>query len=151
MTFDEIVTGVRYLAGQIEMTRDEVIRFAKDWDPQPFHLSDEGAKANPLFGRLSASGWHTILLMQAKIDHFIKGTGLIGLAGGGVDGITWARPVFPPERLTVIIEFLEARASRSRPELGILKIRCDAYGLDEELAASMKITAMLDRTATRAV
>ena len=145
MRFDDILAGSRYRIATAEVERDAVVRFAAEWDPQPFHLSDEGARANPLMGRLSASGWQTVLLMQMACDSFVRSTGLVGLAGGGVDEIRWLRPVFPPERLTIWLTFADARASRSRPELGIVTFRLDAYGLDSTQVATMAIKGFFAR------
>ncbi|WP_232476201.1 MaoC/PaaZ C-terminal domain-containing protein [Flavisphingomonas formosensis] len=150
LSFDAIAPGSRFRIGAVTVSREAVIAFASEWDPQPFHLSDQGGAANPLFGRLAASGWHTVLLMQLEVDRFMRGTGLIGLAGGGVDEIRWIRPVFPPERLTIFVEFAAARASRSRPERGILTLRNDAYDRAGGHVARVSITAFFARKGANA-
>ena len=145
LTFDTIAIGSRYRIGAVALSREAVIAFAAEWDPQPFHLSDAGGAANPLFGRLAASGWHTVLLMHLEVDRFMQGTGLKGLAGGGVDEIRWIRPVFPPDRLTLVLEFAAARPSRSRPDRGILTLRTDAYDGQGAHVATLSITAFFAR------
>lgn len=150
LTFDTVVPGSRYRIGAVTVSREAVIAFASEWDPQPFHLSDEGGAANPLFGRLAASGWHTVLLMQLAVDRFMQGTGLKGLAGGSVDEIRWLRPVFPPDRLTIFVAFAAARPSRSRPDRGILTLRTDAYDGDGGHVATLAITAFFAREGANA-
>lgn len=145
LEFDTIVPGSRYRIGTVEMTREAVIAFAAEWDPQPFHLSDEGGAANPLFGRLSASGWHTVLMMQLEVDRFMRGTGLVGLAGGGVEQIRWIKPVFPPARLTIFVTFAKIRVSRSRPDRGILTLRVDAQDERGMPVAAFSITGFFAR------
>lgn len=127
------------------MTRDATIEFASRYDPQPFHLNDEGAAANPIFGRLSASGWHTAVMMQMLVSEFTKKLGLIGLAGGGVQGLQWFSPVFPPERLLVDLEFVAVRSSKTKPGRGIAVMRVVAARNENEPVAELVITGIFSR------
>lgn len=95
--------------------------FARDYDPQPFH-TDETAAAATFFGELVASGWHTMAVtMRLIVDGEFKPAG--GVIGGGVDEFRWPMPVRPGDTLTVVSEVVESRASRSRPEIGLVRVR----------------------------
>jgi acyl dehydratase len=116
------------LVGQVEefgrylVSRDEVLRFAKDYDPQPFHLDDDAAAAT-YFGRLAASGWHTCAMtMRMMVDHW-QAEGVQSLGSPGVEDLKWLVPVYPGDVLSVRQETLDVRASRSRPEMGIVRAR----------------------------
>lgn len=122
--FEDFKVGDRRRFGHYEVTRDEVLDFARRWDPQPFHLSDEGAAATH-FGSLSASGWHTaamtmamVVAEQGKDD---DGSGSLGAVG--IDNLRWLKPVKPGDVLSVETEVIEARASASRPEMGSIRNR----------------------------
>lgn len=145
LRFDDLAVGMRLRAGRASVTREAVIAFASEWDPQPFHMSDEGGAANPVFGRLSSSGWQTVLLMQLVVDRYIKRTGLNGLAGGGVDSIRWILPVYPPEELDIWLEIVAVRPSASRPERGILTFRTEAYDARGEGVCTFDITGIFLR------
>ncbi len=120
LTFDDIKVGDRFVIGAYEMTREAIIDFASKYDPQPWHLSDEGAAANPVFGRLSASGWHTTVVISMLVDRFWKSTRVRGMAGGGVDGLRWMAPVFAGDVLTGEVTIIVARTSASKPDRGII-------------------------------
>ena len=113
-----------------QISREEIVEFARQFDPQPFHLDEEAARRSP-YGGLIASGWHTAALcMRMVVDHaFGSGTGTLGdgitgsLGSPGVDELRWLWPVRPADTLTVRIEVLEARPSRSKPDRGLIKLR----------------------------
>lgn len=108
-------------SGVLSVSEEEIVAFAREFDPQPFHLSADEA-VGTFFGRLVASGWHT-----AALTIRLMTGGELELAGGmiglGIDGISWPRPVLPGDALRLESEILEMRVSRSRPDWGILKIR----------------------------
>ena len=106
---------------RLRVERDAIIAFAKEFDPQPFHL-DEQAARDTLFGGLAASGWHTAALtMRLLVESELKPAG--GIVGAGFDEFRWPRPVRPGDELRVESELLEVRPSKSRPEQGIIKVR----------------------------
>jgi acyl dehydratase len=122
--FEDLPVGRIDRFGDLEVTRDDVVDFARKYDPQPFHLDDDAAAANPLFGRLAASGWHTAAMgMRMTVDFWEAQGGRGILSGAGIDELRWRRPVYPGDRLRCESEVLEARPSASRPELGIVRIR----------------------------
>jgi acyl dehydratase len=123
--------GERYLedfaVGQIfgsarqRIDADQIKKFAAEFDPQPFHLDEEAARAS-IFQGLAASGWHTAALtMRLLVDGELKPAG--GLVGAGFDEFRWPRPVRPGDELRVESEVLEVRPSKSRPGQGLVKVR----------------------------
>ena len=118
--FEDLEVGAETLFGHYDVTREEVLEFARKYDPQPFHLSDEAA-AKTHFGRLAASGWHTAAMTMAVIVRAITAEPLAGLGSPGVDELRWLKPVHPGDRLTVRGKILEKTPSRSKPDLGSIR------------------------------
>lgn len=119
--FEDFVPGEITTFGAYLVTKEEVIAFASQFDPQPFHLDEEAGRASML-GGLAASGWHTCaIMMRLMFDHFMDGSTSIGAPG--IDEVRWIRPVFPGDVLSVRREILEARPSASRPDRGIVRFR----------------------------
>jgi acyl dehydratase len=114
---DDLEVGQETHFGHYDVTREEVLEFARKYDPQPFHLSDEAA-AKTHFGRLAASGWHTAAMAMAVIARHVVETEQAGLGSPGVDELRWLKPVYPGDRLTVSSKIVEVRPSRSKPEIG---------------------------------
>ncbi len=128
--FEDIAVGAKSSFGRYEVTRDEVIAFARKYDPQPFHLSDEAA-ARTHFGRLSASGWHTCAMVMSMIVENLKNHQQAGLGSPGVDELRWLKPVYPGDTLRCETEVIEKRQSQSRPEMGIFKSRMTVFNQDD--------------------
>lgn len=120
--FEDLEIGVEQTYGSVEVTREEVIDFARKWDPQPFHLSDEAA-AKTHFGRIAASGWHTCAMTMGVIARYVVQHEQAGLGSPGVDDLRWLKPVYPGDTLTVYGEVLEKTPSRSKPEIGSFRTR----------------------------
>jgi acyl dehydratase len=114
---EDLEIGAETRFGSYEVTREEVIEFARKYDPQPFHLSDEAA-AKTHFGRLAASGWHTCAMAMAVIARHVVDTEQAGLGSPGVDELRWLKPVYPGDTLHVSSKIVEVRPSRSKPEIG---------------------------------
>ncbi|HEV2867040.1 MAG TPA: MaoC family dehydratase [Allosphingosinicella sp.] len=115
--FEDLEVGAHTYFGSYEVTREEVLEFARKYDPQPFHLSDEAA-AKTHFGRLAASGWHTCAMAMAVIARKVVEQEQAGLGSPGVDNLRWLRPVFPGDTLHVRSTIVEKTPSRSKPEIG---------------------------------
>ena len=113
--FEDLEVGEETYFGRYEVTREEVIEFARKYDPQPFHLSDEEA-AKTYFGRLSASGWHTAAMAMSVIAKHLEEQA--GLGSPGVDELRWLKPVYPGDTLHVRGTILEKTPSRSKPDIG---------------------------------
>ena len=114
---DDLEVGQETYFGSTEVTREEVIDFARRYDPQPFHLSDEAA-AKTHFGRLAASGWHTCAMAMAMIARHVNQTEQAGLGSPGVDNLRWLKPVYPGDTLHVSSTVVDVRPSRSKPDIG---------------------------------
>ena len=127
--FEDVTVGEIARFGNYPVTREEVTEFARRYDPQPFHLSDEAAAATH-FGRLSASGWHTCAMMMAMFVAQMEEHADVSLGSPGMDELRWLRPVYPGDTLSVETELLEARRSASRPEMGITKSRMTVFNQD---------------------
>lgn len=104
--------------GSITPTREEIIAFASQFDPQPFHLDEEAAKAS-VFRGLCASGWHTCsLAMRLMVTNFLHQTTSLG--SPGLDGVKWPRPVFPGDTLRLQHTVLETKPMSKRPDVGMV-------------------------------
>ena len=123
--WDDLAVGYTDQFGPIHVDRDEVLAFARRYDPQPFHL-DDAAAAQTHFGRLAASGWHTCaMMMGALVERWQSIPGWMegSLGALGLDELRWRKPVHPGDTLHGTSEIIEKIESRSRPDMGILKIR----------------------------
>ena len=115
---DMAVGEVRDL-GSLTPTREEVIAFATQFDPQPFHLDDEAAKAS-VFGALSASGWHTCAMaMRLMVTNFLQETSSLG--SPGIEGLKWLKPVYPNDTLRLQSTVLETKSMSKRPDVGMTR------------------------------
>ena len=128
--FEDLEVGKQTLFGSRAVTREEVLEFARKYDPQPFHLSDEAA-AKTHFGRLSASGWHTCAMTMGVIARHVVGEEQAGLGSPGIDELRWLKPVYPGDTLTVRGEIIEKTPSRSKPEIGSFRTRTTVTNQDE--------------------
>ena len=137
---DDLEVGQTTYFGSYEVTREEVIEFARKYDPQPFHLSDEAA-AKTHFGRLAASGWHTCAMSMAVIARHVVATEQAGLGSPGVDELRWLKPVFPGDTLHVSSRIVEVRPSRSKPEIG--SFRSETIVTNQEEAPVLTFTSIV--------
>ena len=128
--FEDIAIGAETDFGSYEVTREEVIDFARKYDPQPFHLSDEEA-AKTHFGRLAASGWHTCAMTMAVIARKVVDDEQAGLGSPGVDELRWLKPVYPGDTLRVRGKIIEKTPSRSKPEIGSFRTETIVTNHDE--------------------
>ena len=115
--FEDLEVGAETDFGSYDVTREEMLEFARKYDPQPFHLSDEQA-AQTHFGRMSASGWHTAAMTMAVIARYVVEHRQAGLGSPGIDELRWRKPVYPGDTLHVRGKIIEKTPSRSRPEMG---------------------------------
>ena len=119
--FEDYVPGLTVDCGSFTMNEADIIAFAKEYDPQPFHVDPVAAKDGP-YGGLIASGWHTTsMMMRQLVEHFVSPESSLGAAG--VDEIRWPRPVRPGDTLHVRATVLDARRSGSKPDRGIVTHR----------------------------
>lgn len=142
--FEDVSVGDTRSYGRYEVTREEVLAFAQKYDPQPFHLSDEGAAATH-FGRLAASGWHTTAMTMAMTVAAMDDRPMASLGAAGIDELRWLKPVYPGDVLRVETEILEKRPSNSRPEMGSIRQRTTVFNQDGKPVMSF-IAIVLIRT-----
>ncbi len=118
---EDFAVGQTYGSGSLRVDEARVKSFASEFDPQPFHLDDAAARAS-VFRGLAASGWHTAAMtMRLLVDGDLKPAG--GIVGLGFDEFRWPAPVRPGDELHVESEILDVRASKSRPQEGVIKVR----------------------------
>lgn len=127
---DDFAVGQVYRgAGRRRVSAEEIKGFAAEFDPQPFHL-DEAAARGTFFDGLAASGWHTAALtMRLLVDSGLRAAN--GLVGAGFEELRWPHPVRPGDELCVETEVLGVRASKSRPDIGLVRIRITTLNQDE--------------------
>jgi acyl dehydratase len=129
--------------GRYDVTRDAALAFAREFDPQPFHLDDAAAEAS-LFGRLSASGWHTCAIaMRMLCDGYLLESASLG--SPGIEKLSWLKPVYPGDVLHLRVEVLEARPMASRPTVGLVRSRTIVLNQDDEAVLSMEGVGMFRR------
>lgn len=133
--------------GACHVTREEVIAFAARYDPQPFHLDDAAAAANPIFGRLAASGWHTCAMVMRMLTDAWTEDGHFSLGGTGADELRWTKPVYPGDILSVETEILSKSAPRSRPDIGFVNFRLTVFNQHDEVVMTMKVSNIQKRRA----
>jgi acyl dehydratase len=127
--FEDFAVGDHFAAGPVVATQEAIIDFAREFDPQPFHI-DPAAAMHSLFGGLAASGWHTAALTMRMIIESDMGIpwGVVGL---GVDELRWFKPVRPGDRLRLESEVVEARPSASKPDRGTIRMRSQTLNQDD--------------------
>ena len=128
--FEDIRVGTKSSFGHYQVTREEVLTFARKYDPQAFHLSDEAA-AKTHFGRISASGWHSCAMVMSMVVENIKKSDQAGLGSPGVDELRWIKPVYPGDTLRCETEVLEKRRSGKRPEMGSFRSKLSVFNQDD--------------------
>lgn len=136
--FEDYAPGLTVDCGRFSVDEAEIIAFAAQYDPQPFHVDRDAAKEGP-YGGIIASGWHTTsLMMRNVVEHFVSAES--GLGAAGIDEIRWPRPVRPGDTLHVRATVLEARRSQSKPDRGIIKSRMELTNQDGETAMTLTAT-----------
>ena len=138
--FEDMQVGLKRSFGRYEVTLDEVLEFARKYDPQPFHLSDEAA-AETHFGRLAASGWHTCAMTMSMNVEAMKDNPSAGLGAAGVDELRWLKPVYPGDTLRCETEVMETRPSNSRPDIGSIRSQTTTFNQHDEPV--MRFTAIV--------
>ena len=126
--------------GKMTVNRDEIVRFASQFDPQPFHL-DEAAGERSLFAGLVASGWHTAsMAMRIICDAYLLQSSSLG--SPGIEALQWLLPVRPGDTLRVRLTVLEARPLKSRPGVGLVKSRHDVLNQHDQVVMRMEAYGM---------
>ena len=122
--FDDYALGSTYECGSVSIDQASMVAFAKEFDPQPFHVDPAAAAAGP-YGGLIASGWHTAaLVMRLLVENYLAAESSLGSAG--MDELRWPHPVRPGDTLRVRATVVESRRSLSKPDRGIVKTMVEA-------------------------
>ncbi len=149
LTFEDFPPGRFGSYGPRHVTREEMLGFAAEFDPQPMHLDEEAAKRSMLKG-LSGSGWHLCsVMMRMMFDGYIGRTASLG--SPGVNELKWLAPFRPGDDLTLDVDVAEARVSRSRPETGIVTFKCSVRNAAGQVLAEMTSPIIVKRREAAAV
>jgi acyl dehydratase len=145
LTFEDFPPGHFGTFGPRRVTREEILAFAAEFDPQPMHL-DEAAAAKSMLKGLSASGWHLCsITMRMMFDGYIGRTASLG--SPGVNELRWLAPLRPGDDLTLDIEVMEARVPRSRPSTGIVTFKTIVRNAAGQLLCEMVSPIIVERRA----
>lgn len=142
--FEDLSPGLSWRAGPVMVTEADIIAYARQFDPQPFHTDPEAAAAHRLFRGLAASGWHTASLSMrlfATADSAIAG----GIIGNGIDELRWPRPVRPGDSLTLTCEVIELRPPAPGKSVGWARIRNTTTNQNGETVQSLVATLSVPR------
>lgn len=141
--YEDFTPGDVHDLGSHTFTKDEIVAFAEEYDPQPFHVDEAAAEAS-MFGGLIASGWHTgSVCMRHLVDNLLSETASLGARG--VDEFRWYRPVRPGDTLTVRGEVVRTEPSESDPTRGYMDYKCSMVNEDDEEVLSMTGLLMIQR------
>jgi acyl dehydratase len=141
--FEDFAVGQIYGSGRRWVEADRIKSFAREFDPQPFHL-DEATARDTFFGGLAASGWHTAALtMRLLVDSELNIAG--GIIGAGIDELRWPRPVRPGDELRLESEVMEVRPSKSRSDIGLVKVRTTTFNQKDEPVQMMVSSLVVPR------
>jgi acyl dehydratase len=141
--FEDYVEGDVHRFGSIAVEGDEVVAFAKRFDPQPFHIDPEAAKLTQ-FGGIIASGWHTAALaMRLFADNYL--TQVASFASPGVDELRWLKPVRPGDTLSMRVTVLKAAASKSKPDRGAVTSLVEVFNQVDEAVMTFTCVNLIGR------
>ncbi len=141
--WEDFQPGAVAIYGPRLVTREEIVAFAAEFDPQPMHL-DEAAAAHTLLGGLGASGWHTCCLMMRIIcDGFLLNSSSMGAPG--IEEVKWLAPMRPGTQIRVRATVLETRASAKRPEMGLAKMKIEVLDDSDTIIMILGTTFMMGR------
>jgi acyl dehydratase len=141
--WEDFTKGRVFEHGPRRMPRDEMIAFAAEFDPQPMHL-DEAAARETMLGGLAASGWYVCcILMRMCVDSFVGQSSSMGAPG--VEEVKWLRPVRPGDDLTLRSTVLDSRASKSRPDMGLVRFEFSLFDAEGRHAVTLITSLMMGR------
>jgi acyl dehydratase len=145
LTFEDFPPGHFGTFGPRRVTREEILTFATEFDPQPMHLDEEAAKRSMLNG-LAGSGWHLCaIMMRMLFDGFIGRTASLG--SPGVNELRWLAPLRPDDELMLDVDVAEARISKSRPETGIVTFKATVRNATGQVLCEIVTPIIVSRRA----
>ena len=140
VSYEDLEVGKSYEVGSHTFGRDEIVQFAQQYDPQPFHVSEAGGEAS-MFRGLVASGWHTCSVMMGMlVRNFLDGSTSMG--SPGIDEIRWIKPVRVGDTLTMVNSIVSKRVSESKPDRGIVETRWEGRNQHGELVVTVSSKGM---------
>ncbi|UAK24961.1 MaoC family dehydratase [Sphingomonas nostoxanthinifaciens] len=145
--FEDLEIGRVDRFGHYDVTEAEVLDFARRYDAQPFHLDAEAAAANPIFGRVAASGWHTASMAMAMTVEHWRAIGFASLGSPGLDELSWLKPVYPGDTLRIEAEVMGLRLPSSLAGIGFAKVRTIVFNQADEPVMRQVATIMVGRRA----
>ncbi len=142
--YDDLAVGQVFMSRAEAISRDRIVAFAQEFDPQPQHLNEEAARGS-MFGELVASGWHTAALTMRLQLESVMGRFPGGSLGAQIDKLAWLRPVRPGDLLRARAEIMEMRPSRSRPDRGLVTIQTTTLNQRDEPVQVMTAAVLAPR------
>lgn len=144
--WEDFHVGRTIESGNIPISEEEIVHFARQYDPQPFHI-DKAAAADSSFGGIVASGWHTCsLAMRLICDSYLLEAASNG--SPGIEKLQWLKPVRPGDTLQLRVRVLESRLSASKPTIGLVRSQWQMFNQDNECVMSMEGYSMIRRRQT---
>ena len=141
--FEDFSVGRVFDSGTRQLSEQDILGFAREYDPQYFHTDPEAAKQS-IFGGLIASGWQTVgVCMRLMCDTYLLETSSLG--SPGVDAVRWVKPVYPGDTLRMRATVIAAKPSSSKPDRGMATMRCDVFNQKDELVMHMQSMQMMGR------
>jgi acyl dehydratase len=141
--FEDFTIGRVFDSGTRQLSEQDILSFAREYDPQYFHTDPEAAKQS-IFGGLIASGWQTVgVCMRLMCDSYLLESSSMG--SPGVDAVRWVKPVYPGDTLRMRATVIAAKPSSSKPDRGIATMRCNIYNQKDELVMHMQSVQMMGR------
>ena len=141
--WEDFFKGQVFQCGPVQISEQEILQFASQYDPQRFHVNTEAAKNTPFKG-LIASGWQTgSLMMRMVCDGFLVNSSSIG--SPGLESLKWLKPVRPEDILRTSVEVLETRPLNSKPHLGMMNSRWSCLNQNDELTTTLEAWIMFEK------
>ena len=141
--FEDFSVGRVFDSGTRQLSEQDILGFAREYDPQYFHTDPEAAKQS-IFGGLIASGWQTVgVCMRLMCDSYLLETSSLG--SPGVDAVRWVKPVYPGDTLRMRATVIAAKPSSSKPDRGMATMRCEVFNQKDELVMHMQSMQMMGR------
>jgi acyl dehydratase len=141
--WEDFTPGLVIEYGPRLVTREEIVAFGREFDPQPFHLSEDAARGTML-GELCASGWHSCcIVMRMSADSFVLNSSSMGAPG--IDEVQWLKPIKPGDELILRATVLATRPSNSRPDMGFVNIQLELFNARHERMMALKAPLMFGR------
>lgn len=141
--WEDLTPGATHQLGSVSPTKEQILAFAGQFDPQPFHLDEAAAQAS-VFGRLCASGWHTCsMAMRLMVDNFLSEAASLG--SPGLESLKWLKPVFPGDTLSLSHTILDRRPMTSRPDVGLVRTQWEMHNQHGDKVLHMEGWGMFRR------